>query len=384
MMGVAMGGLQIIETLKATGAEGDFFSRLSGHHAKNIVNQQVFGISKQYLNALPALLTALTDAVILLAGGYEVMNGVMTVGTLVAFRSLAAGFMNPVTMLMQIGGQYQEMKADINRLDDVLKYKQDKVFAQEATEKDRFDDKYHRRLSGQIDIDDLSFGYSPLESPFIEHFSLHMNPGTRVALVGGSGCGKSTLSKLICGIYTPWSGSIKFDGCSREEIPRSVLNNSLSMVDQDITMFSDTVRNNVTLWDDTMPEDLILEAVKDAEIFDDITAKNSGFNYMLEEGGRNFSGGQRQRIEIARALIGRPTILVMDEATSALDPITEKKIDDNIRKRGCTCIIVAHRLSTIRDCDEIIVLDRGKIVQRGTHDELKVLDGPYAELIKTL
>ena len=384
MMGTAMGGLQIIETLKASGAEGDFFAKVSGYHAKNIAQQQVFGVSTQYLNTLPVLLTSLTDAGVLILGGFEVMGGIMTVGTLIAFRSLMSSFMNPITMLMQIGTQYQEMKADINRLDDVLNYEQDEVFQRELPREEMYDDKYHEKLEGFVDITGMSFGYSPLEPPLIDNFELHMKPGTRVALVGGSGSGKSTISKLITGIYEPWSGEILFDGQNRKDLPRTVLSNSISVVDQDICMFSDTIKNNLTLWDDVIPEEMILEAVHDAEIYDAVIEKTGGFEYKLIEGGRNMSGGQRQRIEIARALMNKPTILVMDEATSALDPVTEKKIADNIKAKGITCIIVAHRLSTIRDCDEIIVLNKGKVVQRGIHDDLKNQDGYYAELIKNI
>lgn len=384
MMGTAMGGLQIIETLKASGAEGDFFARVAGYHAKNVAQQQVFGVSTQYLNTLPVLITSLTDAAVLIFGGFEVMGGVMTVGTLIAFRTLMSSFMSPITMLMQIGTQYQEMKADISRLDDVLKYEQDSVFSRELPKEEMYDDRYHKKLAGYVDITGLTFGYSPLEAPFIENFELHMKPGMRVALVGGSGSGKSTVSKLITGILEPWSGEIRFDGQERNEIPRTVLANSIAVVDQDICMFSDTIKNNLTLWDDVIPEDIILESVRDAEIYDSIIEKPDGFEYRLIEGGRNMSGGQRQRIEIARALMNRPSILIMDEATSALDPLTEKKIADNIKARGISCIIVAHRLSTIRDCDEIIVLKTGKVVQRGTHDELKDQEGYYAELIKNI
>ena len=384
MMGTAMGGLQIIETLKASGAEGDFFAKVSGYHAKNVAQQQLFGVSTQYLNTLPMLLTSLTDAAVLIIGGYEVMAGVLTVGTLIAFRSLMSSFMSPITMLMQIGTQYQEMRADINRLDDVLNYGQDKVFEKEIPEDEIYKDEYHRKLAGSVDIEGLNFGYSPLEPPLIENFQLHMKPGQRVALVGGSGSGKSTISKLICGIFEPWSGEIKFDGDNKDDVPRTVLTNSLSVVDQDICMFADTIMNNITLWDETVPEDMVLEAVRDAEIYESILEKTGGFEYMFNEGGRNMSGGQRQRIEIARALLNKPSILIMDEATSALDPMTEKRIADNIKARGITCIIVAHRLSTIRDCDEIIVLSRGKVVQRGTHDELKDQEGYYAELIKNI
>ncbi len=384
MMGTAMGGLQIIETLKASGSEGDFFAKVIGYHAKNVAQQQVFGVSTQYLNTLPMLLTALTDAAVLIIGGYEVMSGVLTVGTLIAFRTLMSSFMSPITMLMQIGTQYQEMRADISRLDDVLNYGQDKVFQKEIPEDEMYKDEYHRKLDGYVDIEGLNFGYSPLEPPLIENFELHLKPGQRAALVGGSGSGKSTISKLISGIFEPWSGEIKFDGVNKDDIYRRVLTNSLAVVDQDICMFADTIMNNITLWDETIPEDMVLEAVKDAEIYESIIEKTGGFEYMFNEGGRNMSGGQRQRVEIARALLNKPSILIMDEATSALDPVTEKKIADNIKEKGITCIIVAHRLSTIRDCDEIIVLNRGKVVQRGTHDELKDQEGYYAELIKNI
>ncbi len=384
MMGAAMGGLQIIETLKASGSEGDFFSKLMGAHAKKVSQQQVFGVQSSYLSALPLFLTALSDALVLIVGGLDVMDGIMTIGTLIAFQSLMSSFMKPVNELMNIGTRYQEMRADMNRLDDVLKYETDTVFDQEEPEDSLDNDEYHRRLEGYIDIEGLTFGYSPLEAPLIENFELHLKPGMRVALVGGSGSGKSTVSKLISGVNKPWSGTISFDSKNKDEIPRRVVSNSLAMVDQDISMFADTVENNLTLWDETMPEDIMIEATQDAEIYDSIIDKPGGYQYMMQEGGKNFSGGQRQRIEIARALINNPSILILDEATSALDPVTENSINKQIRERGCTCIIVAHRLSTIRDCDEIIVMNKGKIVERGTHDDLKEMNGEYAELIKTI
>jgi NHLM bacteriocin system ABC transporter peptidase/ATP-binding protein len=380
MIGTAMGGLQIIETLKASGSEGDFFSRIAGYEAKSVVQQQDIGVSTNYLNTVPLLLTALSDALVLIFGGFEVMAGAITVGSLIAFRTLMTSFINPVTVLMQIGSQYQEMTADMNRLDDVLNYKTDPIFEESAAAADSSEG--HEKLQGAVEIKGLTFGYSVLEPPLIENFSLYLEPGRRVALVGGSGSGKSTIAKLISGVYEPWNGEILLDGKRLREWPRRVLSNSVAMVDQDIRMFADSVRHNLTLWNTAIPEADLRQATVDAEIYDVITEKAGGFNYVLQEGGSNFSGGQRQRLEIARALVSRPSILIMDEATSALDPLTEKIIDDNIRRRGCSCIIVAHRLSTIRDCDEIIVLQRGKIVQRGTHEELKDTKGLYAELIK--
>jgi ABC-type bacteriocin/lantibiotic exporter with double-glycine peptidase domain len=314
------------------------------------------------------------------------MDGRLTVGMLVAFQALMAAFIAPVNRMVDLGSTLQEVRGDMNRLDDVLNAKLDPIAGEDDAIPDGEPTQGPRvaagaKLSGRLELRGISFGYSRLEPPLISDFSLTLEPGSRVALIGGSGSGKSTVARLVAGLYMPWSGEILFDGKPRADFPRSVMARSMAMVDQDISLFEDTVRDNLTFWDTTVPEADVVQAAQDACIHDDIAARHSAYAGRLEEGGRNLSGGQRQRLEIARALVSNPSILVLDEATSALDPTTEARIDDNLRRRGCSCLIVAHRLSTIRDADEIIVLNRGAVVQRGTHASMRDTPGPYRDLI---
>lgn len=382
LTGTSMGALQIVETLKATGSESDFFAKWSGLQAKVMNSQRKLGIYTNILISVPTLLTSINTAVILALGGLRVMDGKMTMGMLVAFQSLMSSFISPINSMVNLASTVQDAKGDMQRLDDVLRYEADKQIPYHAsTGPTDVLTNSTSRLSGNVRLENISFGYNLLESPLIDNFSLTLKPGSRVAIIGGSGSGKSTVAKLIVRLYEPWSGDIYFDGKSCTDIPRIVRNNSLAMVDQEIFLYKGTVKENLTMWDSAVPDEVVISAARDACIHDDIAARPNGYHSRVDEAGRNFSGGQRQRIEIARALTINPRILVLDEATSALDPKTEQIIDDNLRRRGCTCIIVAHRLSTIRDCDEIIVLDKGKVVQRGTHDAMMDIDGPYRTLL---
>ncbi|MBF0130039.1 MAG: NHLP family bacteriocin export ABC transporter peptidase/permease/ATPase subunit [Alphaproteobacteria bacterium] len=410
LTGIAMQGLQMIDSYKASGTENLLFTRWSGYHAKVVNAEQALSRYRAVLGVAPTLLATLSTAAILVIGGTRVMDGTITVGVLFAFMALMASFSAPVIGLVNLGAQLQEAQGYIGRLDDVLAQEVDPEFRtrpplpppapprvpappQAGAQPGEDDsakadiapvdlDARQIKLKGQVSIRDLTFGFIPTDPPMISGFSLELAPGSRVALVGGSGSGKSTVGKIVAGLHQPWSGDILFDGVPANDIPREVFRNSLAMVDQDIALFEGTVRDNITLWDETMPEDRIVRAARDALIHDDIAERADSYEHKVQEGGRNFSGGQRQRIEIARALAGNPAVLVLDEATSALDASTEKEMVDNIRRRGCTCIIIAHRLSTIRDCDEIIVLDRGKIAERGTHQSLVEAGGLYRQLVE--
>ncbi|MEM8960960.1 MAG: NHLP family bacteriocin export ABC transporter peptidase/permease/ATPase subunit [Acidobacteriota bacterium] len=382
LTGVSMGGLQIIETLKASGNEGDFFAHWAGYQSKAVNSHQELGVPTQILSAVPGFLSTLSAALVLGFGALEVMAGSLTMGGLVAFQTLAASFLQPVNRFVDLGSKLQDIDADLQRLHDVLRYDTDPtVPATVEAPSAETTAAWPARLSGRVELDNVTFGYSRLAKPLIENFSLHLEPGSRVALVGASGSGKSTIAKLVVGLYPPWSGKILLDGHEREELPRWLITHSMATVDQDIFLFEGSVAENLAMWDRTVPFPELVEAARDADIHTAIAARPGGYDSPVSEGGGNFSGGQRQRLEIARALVTQPSILVLDEATSALDPLTELEIDRNLRRRGCTCLIIAHRLSTIRDCDEIIVLERGHVVERGTHDELFHAGGHYHDLV---
>ncbi|WP_326805630.1 NHLP family bacteriocin export ABC transporter peptidase/permease/ATPase subunit [Streptomyces sp. NBC_01788] len=369
-------GLQLIETMKATGGEDGYFRKWAGQHAATLEEQQRLGVPTAWLGVVAPALATLNSALILWIGGMRAVEGHISVGLLVAFQALVTRFTAPLTRLNGVAGRIQDFAADVARLKDVENFQADPLYT-----RPRGGDST-RRLHGHVELENLTFGYSPLDKPLLTGFDLTVGPGRQVALVGGSGSGKSTVSRLISGLYTPWDGVIRIDGQRLEDIPRGALAASVSFVDQDVFLFEGTVRDNVAQWDPSIPDDAVVEALRDAALYEVVTRRPGGIHSRVEQDGRNFSGGQRQRLEIARALVRRPSILVLDEVTSALDAETEQTVMDNLRRRGCACVVIAHRLSTVRDSDEIVVLQHGTVVERGRHGELMAHGGAYAALVR--
>jgi len=372
---ISFAGIQAIETIKASGSEDDFFARWSGQQAKVLNGRQELGVATQALSTIPVLLASLSAAAIVSLGALQVLDGDLSVGSLLAIQSLAVSFAVPIQSLVTLGETLQEAEGSLASLDDVLRFPPDEGNGRLAPEDGP------AQLSGRLELEEITFGYSPLDPPLIDRLSLVIEPGHRVAIVGPTGSGKSTVARLATGIYRPWSGRILLDGVPRQELPPDLVAGAVSLVDQEIHLFEGTIRDNVSLWDPTIPERSVVRAARDAAIHEDISRRSGAYDRLVEEGGRDWSGGQRQRLEIARALATDPALLVLDEATSALDPVVEREIDEGLRARGCACLIVAHRLSTIRDCDEIVVLDGGRVAQRGTHEQLMAEGGLYAELV---
>ncbi|MGA7417877.1 MAG: NHLP family bacteriocin export ABC transporter peptidase/permease/ATPase subunit [Acidimicrobiales bacterium] len=394
LVSTAIGGIQNIEAIKATGEEGGIFARWAGYQAKMSNSNQQLGVPTAVVSSVPVLLSMLNVVVILGFGGWEVLTGALSLGTLVAFQSLSTNFNAPIAQLVELGAVTQDMAGKLASVDDVLNHPEDEMLTGAAADigseaRTRATEevpagvpaRVGRKLSGLLELSDVTFGYDRFAEPLLSGFHLTVKPGHRVAIVGPSGSGKSTIAKLVCGLYKPWHGQVLFDSTPRRQIPPDVMAASLAFVDQDVVLFAGTVRDNLTLWDPTTTNASLVAAARDASIHADVVRRPGGFDRAMQEGGGDWSGGQRQRLEIARALTGNPSFVVLDEATSALDPVVEEEIDRNIRARGCSCLIVAHRLSTIRDADEIIVMDHGRTVQRGTHDDLIAEGGLYSTLV---
>ena len=375
LAGATVAGVEMIETIKASGAENGFFERWAGYQASVNAQKVKYAKINQYLGMIPSVVSTITGIVVLTLGVWFAMEGTFTVGMIMAFQGVLSSFSAPAATFISAGQTIQEMRTQMERVEDVMEYREDDCYKTEVKEES------FAKLSGNIELKNITFGYSRLSEPVIRDFSLTVKPGQRVALVGTSGCGKSTISKLVSGLYQPWSGEILYDGKHLSEIDRDVFTGSLAVVDQEITLFEGTIAENIKMWDNSIEDFEMIMAARDSQLHEEIMRRDGGYNYRIAEGGKDFSGGQRQRLEIARVLAQDPSIIILDEATSALDAKTEYDLVKAVKDRGITCIVVAHRLSTIRDCDEIIVLDHGVTVERGTHEELYAKGGKYTQLV---
>ena len=379
LQSTTVSGIEMIETIKASGVEDEFFSKWAGYQAS--VNRQDMTSQHitQYSGLVLEFITTLSNDIILALGLLFTMSGHFSIGMLFGFQTLLTSFTAPVTQLTSARDLIREMRTDMERIEDVLEYPTD-VSPDSLKLNDNIS---YTKLSGRVEMKNVTFGYSPLAKPLIENFSLTVEPGQKIAFVGASGCGKSTIAKLLTGLYKPWSGEILYDGQRMDTIDRNLFTGSVAKVDQEVTLFEDTIAANIKMWDNSIENFEMILAARDASIHTDIIERDGGYNYILRENGKDLSGGQRQRLEIARVLAQDPTVLIMDEATSALDARTEAEVVQSVQERGITCIVVAHRLSTIRDCDEIIVMDQGHVVERGTHKELYEKGGLYKQLVSS-
>ena len=381
MYGTTVSGIDMIETIQAAGAENHFFSRWAGYQALVSNDRTLLSYINEYMGMIPNALCQFANILVLILGIKLIIQGDFTPGSLLAFSGFLSSFMTPVSQLISLGQTIQEATTQMERIEDVMRYPADVEETSEQAMPEGFDPE--GKMTGKLELKDVTFGYSPLDPPLIEGLSFTLEPGKWIALVGSSGCGKSTIAKLITGLYPVWSGEVLLDGMPLDKIPKSVFHNSVMMVDQDMVTFEDTFANNIKLWDQSIEDYEMILACRDAEVHEDILVRSGGYHVMVQPGGKNFSGGQLQRMEIAHALAAAPTLLILDEATSALDAQTEERVISHIRDRGISCVVIAHRLSTIRDCDEIIVLENGKVKERGNHQELMKLNGAYAALVRS-
>lgn len=379
LTGTTISGIEMIETIKSSGAENGYFEKWAGYQANVNAQDVKFTGMNQTIGMIPSLLSSVANMLIFFIGVYLTSRGEFTIGMITSFQGLLATFTEPAMSLISAGQSLQEMQTQIERIEDVMSYPDDPITQSSELK----EDVSYQKLTGEIRMDHVTFGYSRLAPPLITDFNLELHPGKSVAFVGTSGCGKSTLAKLLCGLNLPWEGEILYDGKPLSEIDHQVFTGSVAVVDQEITMFEDSITNNIKMWDKSIEDFEVIMAAKDAQIHDVIALRSHGYDHVVKEGGRDFSGGERQRMELARVLAQDPTVIILDEATSALDAKTEAEVVRSIKSRGITCIVIAHRLSTIRDCDEIIVMDRGQVVERGTHTELYQKGGYYTDLIST-
>ncbi|MFM7548686.1 MAG: NHLP family bacteriocin export ABC transporter peptidase/permease/ATPase subunit [Cyanobacteriota bacterium] len=380
--GTLMAALYEIDMVKSTSIESDVLQRFDGHQRKVQSFLHQLSLRQAALGLVPTLLNQLNTLGVLFVGFLLVLDGRLTLGMLLAAQQVAAGLKGEVDRLVAFVADLPDIETAVLRLQDVLDNPRDPLLLTVTPPSLPPWPADREQLSGQVDIQDLTYSFAPVRPPLIQGLNVSIAPGMRVALVGASGSGKSTLVRLIAGLLQPSSGAILFDGYPITAIPRAVAVASIAMVQQEIAIYGMSIRDNLCLWRDALTDEQLLTACHDAQLMEVIEALPDGLNSLLAEGGRNLSGGQRQRLELARALLQDPSILILDEATSALDATTEQRVEEALRRRACTQIVVAHRLSTVRDADLILVLERGQVVQRGRHVELiSDPDGAYAKLV---
>lgn len=370
-------GIHMIETIKASGAENGFFEKWAGLQASTNECEIAATKTELLIGTIPTFFNIVSNYIVLVLGVYLVMEKKFSLGAVLMFQGLLSSFITPANTLISVGQTITQMRSSMERVEDVMEYPDDVAL----DVKNDLKEQAMAKLKGEVEIRNLTFGYSKVDEPLIKNFNLTIKPGERVAIVGASGCGKSTLSKVISGLYQPWSGDVLYDGKPRSMYPREVMTGSIAVVDQDIILFEDTIANNIRMWDESIKDFEVILAARDAKIHDDILRMQGGYNHKITSGGRDLSGGQRQRMEIARVLAQDPMIIILDEATSALDAKTEYEVVNAIKDRGITCIVIAHRLSTIKDCDKIVVLNQGCIVEQGKHEDLIKADGEYVKLL---
>ncbi len=380
LVGVVYAGMSISKTIKASGAEDSYTGKVLGYYAKMVRQEQRIGKTQEVITTAADIVPQILFLILLFLGSRSVIEGKMTAGMLAAFLSLLTVFLDPVMQVAEFVRQIQEFKVDMLRMDDILSYEEEERFCE--SEETALKADIGPGIQGRVEVKNISFGYHRLHPPFVKDLSFLVGSGDSIAFVGSSGSGKSTVAKVLSGLYSPWSGEILIDGKPIQEIPQDVLRSGIGVVNQEITLFSGTIRDNLTMWNPAVMEGDMIQATKDACIHEEIIKKPGSYEYVVRENGMNLSGGQKQRLEIARALAKNPSVLIMDEATSALDALTEKKILDNIKRRGCTCVVIAHRLSAIRDCNLIVVMDKGQVSAMGTHETLKKSSEVYRRLIR--
>jgi len=379
LQNVTMTGMGNLDTIKSLGGEQYFYTQWENAYAQSMNARSKTTTISVYIGALPVLVLEFTNGAILCLGTWLILQGEMTPGMILASQGLINTSFFPINKAIDCVQTILGLNSSIQRIKDVSDYSKDSPDLKLAEDDDLPD---VAKLSGEIELRDVTFGYDRNLPPILNHFSLKIKAGERIALVGPSGCGKSTILSLVSGLYEPWEGEVLFDGKPRKEIDRMTFVNSVSVVNQDVTLFEGTIADNIKMWDESIEDFAMVMACNDAQIHDEIMERPGAYQGTVAERGKNFSGGQRQRIEIATALSKEPTILLMDEGTSALDPKTEAKVMEHIYGMGITFITIAHRLETIAECDQIYVVEHGHLTQHGTHDELSQVDGLYRNLLK--